>query len=110
MGAAIFQVLALSVVSQIATFATPFHLPLVVDEAIGRADRSRLTVLALGFGALAVLHAALEALRNWVLRPLGPMMSFQVVGNFVGTCCGCRCRSSKSGMWGTSRCASCRTT
>lgn len=83
MGAAIFQVLALSVVFQIATFAMPFHLQLVVDEAIGRADRSLLTVLALGFGALAVLHAALEALRNWVLRLLGSMMSFQVVGNIV---------------------------
>ncbi|MFV0333779.1 MAG: cysteine peptidase family C39 domain-containing protein, partial [Tropicimonas sp.] len=63
MGRAVVQVLALSVVFQIATFAMPFHLQLVVDEAIGRADRSLLTVLALGFGALTVLHAALEALR-----------------------------------------------
>ncbi|MFV0493130.1 MAG: peptidase domain-containing ABC transporter [Pseudorhodobacter sp.] len=83
MGAAIFQVLLLSVVFQIATFAMPFHLQLVVDEAIGRADSSLLTVLALGFGALSVLHAGLEALRNWVLRLLGSMMSFQVVGNIV---------------------------
>ncbi|MFV0336166.1 MAG: peptidase domain-containing ABC transporter, partial [Tropicimonas sp.] len=83
MGRAVVQVLALSVVFQIATFAMPFHLQLVVDEAIGRADRSLLTVLALGFGALTVLHAALEALRNWVLRLLGSMMSYQVVGNIV---------------------------
>lgn len=83
MGRAIAQVLALSLVFQIATFAMPFHIQLVVDEAIGRSDRSLLTVLALGFGALAVLHAALEALRNWVLRLLGSMMSFQIVGNIV---------------------------
>ncbi len=83
MGRAIFQVLALSLVFQIATFAMPFHIQLVVDEAIGRSDKSLLTVLALGFGALTVLHAALEALRNWVLRLLGSMMSFQIVGNIV---------------------------
>ena len=83
MGSAVFQVLALSLVFQIATFALPFHIQLVVDEAIGRSDKSLLTVLALGFGALTVLHAGLEALRNWVLRLLGSMMSFQVVGNIV---------------------------
>ncbi|MDO5614014.1 MAG: peptidase domain-containing ABC transporter [Paracoccus sp. (in: a-proteobacteria)] len=83
MGAAIFQVLALSLVFQIATFALPFHIQLVVDEAIGRSDRDLLVVLALGFGALTLLHAGLEALRNWVLRLLGSMMSFQIVGNIV---------------------------
>ncbi|MDM7459459.1 MAG: peptidase domain-containing ABC transporter [Paracoccus sp. (in: a-proteobacteria)] len=83
MGRAIFQVLALSVVFQIVTFALPFQIQLVVDEAIGRADQSLLTVLALGFGALTVLHAGLEALRNWVLRLLGSMMSFQIVGNIT---------------------------
>lgn len=80
---AIMQVLAVSLVFQIATFAIPFHVQLVVDEAIGRADRNLLTVLALGFGALTVLHAALEALRDWILRLLGSMMSFQIVGNIV---------------------------
>lgn len=82
-GQAIAQVLVLSLVFQIATFILPFHLQLVVDEAIGRADRDLLTVLALGFGALTVLHMGLEALRNWILRLLGSMMSFQVVGNIV---------------------------
>ena len=82
-GSAIFQVLILSLVFQIATFALPFQIQLVVDEAIGRADKNLLTVLALGFGALTLLHAALEALRNWVLRLLGSMMTFQTVGNIV---------------------------
>ncbi|MFV0409394.1 MAG: peptidase domain-containing ABC transporter [Paracoccus sp. (in: a-proteobacteria)] len=83
MGRAVFQVLLLSMVFQVVTFIVPFQIQLVVDEAIGRSDQSLLTVLALGFGALTVLHAGLEALRNWVLRLLGSMMSFQVVGNIV---------------------------
>ncbi|WP_205962131.1 peptidase domain-containing ABC transporter [Paracoccus siganidrum] len=77
------QVLVVSLLLQIATFALPFHIQLVVDEAIGRADANLLPVLALGFGALTLLHAGLDALRAWILRLLGSMMSFQVVGNIV---------------------------
>lgn len=80
---AIFQVLALSFTLQIAAFALPFQIQLVVDEAIGRADKDLLTVLALGFGALTLVHAGLEAIRAWMLRILGSMMLFQVVGNLV---------------------------
>lgn len=83
LGGAIAQVLVLSLVFQIVTFALPFQIQLVVDEAIGRADDSLLTILALGFGALTLLHAGLEALRNWVLRLLGSMFSYQMVGNIV---------------------------
>lgn len=82
-GTAIAQVLALSLVFQVVTFAMPFQIQLVVDDAIGRADSSLLTILALGFGGLALLHAGLEALRDWVLRLLGSMFSYQTVGNIV---------------------------
>lgn len=77
------QVLLLSFLFQLVTFVLPFQMQLVVDEAIGRSDRNLLTVLALGFGALVVIHAGLEALRNWVLRLMGALLSFQVVGNIV---------------------------
>lgn len=80
---AITQVLLLSAAYQIVTFALPFHIQLVVDEVVARGDRNLLVVLALGFGALTLLHAGLEALRNWVLHLLGSAMSFQVVGNIV---------------------------
>lgn len=80
---AIFQVLALSLAFQIASFGIPFQIQLVVDEAIGRADQDLLTVLALGFGALFIVHSGLEAIRAWVVRILGSMMLFQIVGNLV---------------------------
>ncbi|HEX2147272.1 MAG TPA: cysteine peptidase family C39 domain-containing protein, partial [Pseudorhizobium sp.] len=80
---AIFQILALSIAFQIAAFALPFQIQLVLDEAIGRTDRDLLTTLALGFGALTVVHASLEAIRSWILRVLGSTMMFQVVGNIV---------------------------
>ncbi|WP_348637261.1 peptidase domain-containing ABC transporter [Caulobacter sp. NIBR1757] len=75
------QVTALSAVLQIAAFAAPFQIQLVVDEAIGHSDQSLLSVLALGFGALLVIQAALEALRNWALQILGNTLTYQMVGN-----------------------------
>jgi ATP-binding cassette subfamily B protein RaxB len=82
-GGAFTQVLLLSLALQIIAFALPFQLQLVVDEAIFRSDADLLTVLALGFGALVVVQAGLEALRNWALKTFGYLLTFQVVGNLV---------------------------
>lgn len=78
---ALFQVMGLSVALQVAAFAMPFQMQLVVDEAIGRADRDLLTVLAIGFGALVIVQASIEALRAWTLQIFGQMLTFQMVGN-----------------------------
>lgn len=80
---AVAHVLALTVALQIAVFAMPFQLQLVVDEVVFRADRELLTVLALGFGALVIVQAVIEALRSWTLTAVGSMVSFQIVGNLV---------------------------
>ena len=83
MGGAIAQVLALSAVLQIAAFAAPFQIQLVVDEAVFHGDQDLLVVLALAFGALVVVQASVEALRGWALRVFGHLLSFQIVGNLV---------------------------
>lgn len=83
LSSALAQVLALSLALQIAVFAAPFYLQLVVDDAVLHADRDLLMVLALGFGALILVQAAIEALRSWALRVFGQQMAFQVVGNLV---------------------------
>ena len=80
---AFFQILGLSLALQVAVFAMPFQMQLVVDEAIFRADRDLLTVLAIGFGALVIVQATIEALRAWALQVFGQMLSFQMVGNLV---------------------------
>ncbi len=80
---AFFQILGLSLVLQVVVFAMPFQMQLVVDEAIFRADRDLLTVLALGFGALVIVQAMIEGLRAWALQVFGQMLSFQMVGNLV---------------------------
>lgn len=80
---AFFQILGLSVALQVAAFAMPFQMQLVVDEGVFRADRDLLSVLAIGFGALVILQASIEALRAWALQMFGQMLSFQMIGNLV---------------------------
>lgn len=81
--AALTEVLLLSLALQIAAFAMPFQLQLVVDEAVFRADADLLKVIAVGFLLLVILQAGIEALRNWALRVFGHVLTFQVVGNLV---------------------------
>ncbi|MEM7005900.1 MAG: peptidase domain-containing ABC transporter [Pseudomonadota bacterium] len=82
-GAALFQILGLSIALQIAVFAAPFYLQLTVDEALQSADRNLVTVLAFGFGALLVIQVCISTLRSWALQSLGFLLSFQMVGNLV---------------------------
>ena len=80
---ALAQVIALSAVLQIAAFAAPFQIQLVIDEALFHSDPDLLLVIALAFGALAVVQASTEALRGWALQVFGHLLSFQIVGNLV---------------------------
>lgn len=80
---ALIQVLILSTALQIATFAAPFQLQLVVDEALAQADRDLLLVIALAFGGLILVQALIEALRGWALQVFGHLLSFQITGNLV---------------------------
>jgi ATP-binding cassette subfamily B protein RaxB len=80
---ALAQVLVLSVALQIAAFVAPLQMQLVIDEAIATVDRDLLTVIALGFGALVIMQAGVEALRSWALRVFGHLLSFQISGNLV---------------------------
>jgi ATP-binding cassette subfamily B protein RaxB len=77
------QVLILSLALQVVTFAAPFQLQLVVDQALFRSDADLLTVLALAFGGLALIQAGLDSLRGWALRIYGQLFTFQVMGNLV---------------------------
>lgn len=77
------QILILSIALQIVVFVAPFQIQLVVDEAIGRADKSLLPIIALGFASVVVLHALIEALRAYSLQVFGQLMKFQMIGNLV---------------------------
>lgn len=77
------QLIGLSLALQLVTFAFPFQLQLVIDEGVGRSDAAMLTLIAIGFGSLVLLQAAIELLRGWTLQMAGTLLSFQMVGNLV---------------------------
>jgi len=78
---AIVQTLLLSLILQIIVLASPFYLQLVVDEAVVKFDTQLLFVLALGFGALAIINTLTTMMRSWVILYFGHQMSFQLVSN-----------------------------
>ena len=80
---AVAGVLVLSLALQVAAFVAPLQMQLVVDQALAEADHDLLLVIALGFGALVVIQAGIEALRSWALRVFGHLLSFQITGNLV---------------------------
>lgn len=73
----ITQVLVLAVALEIFALVSPFFLQWVVDEAVVSADGDLLLTLALGFGLLMLLQAAIGAVRSWVLMHLGTMANVQ---------------------------------
>lgn len=77
------QIIALSLVLQVAVFAAPFFNQLVIDEAIARSDLDLLAVLAIGFGLLGLIQVGVVALRAYALQVIGQLMGFQMVGNLV---------------------------
>lgn len=77
------QIIALSVGLQLLAFAMPFQMQLVIDEGALRGDAGLLVTIAIAFSGLVVLHAAIEALRAWLIQTTGQLLSFQMVGNVV---------------------------
>ena len=79
----LWQIVFLTVIIQAITILTPLYIQLVVDEAIIDADQNLLLVLALAFGALALLNSISEYVRNWVVLVLAQNLSFQMIANVV---------------------------
>ncbi len=74
--------LLLSLALQIATFAAPFQVQLIVDQALYRSDGD-LLVVRRSVLARSLWRSWVEALRNWSLRVYGQTLTFQIMGNLV---------------------------
>ena len=72
------QILALAALLEILIIAAPFYMQLTVDEVIARGDAELLTVLALGFGLLALVTVAATALRAHVVLVVQNALDFQI--------------------------------
>ena len=77
------QVLALSIIFQLAAFALPFQLQIAVDQGVARSDLSFLSVIAVGFAGLVAIQCTVQLIRDWALLSLGQLLTFQMLGNVV---------------------------
>lgn len=80
---AILQIILLSIAFQLVAFALPLQIQLVIDNAIVNSDQELLPLIAVGFLALFILHALIEAIRGWLLQLTGQQLILQVIGNLT---------------------------
>src|SRR5262245_11585074 len=78
-GAALAQILVLSLILQLMVIASPFYMQIAVDEVIAKGDADLLLVLALGFGGVAAISIAATALRSCILLVLQNTLALQMV-------------------------------
>src|SRR5690606_21068033 len=78
---AMAQVVVLALVLQLFLLLGPFYMQWVVDHALVAQDRDLVTVLGVGFLLLALLQAAVTALRAWLLMVLGTTLNLQILAN-----------------------------
>jgi len=81
LGGALTQILLLALVLEIFSIVAPLFKQLVVDHVIVASDRDLLVVLALGFGLLLVVQAAVNTARSWAILYLGTTLNVQLVRN-----------------------------
>jgi ATP-binding cassette, subfamily B, bacterial CvaB/MchF/RaxB len=71
------QIVVLALALEVFSLASPLFLQWTVDDVIVSADKSLLTTLALGFGLLIVLRAAVSAVRAWAILYMQTTISVQ---------------------------------
>jgi ATP-binding cassette subfamily B protein RaxB len=70
------QILALSIALQTFALAMPAYLQLAIDQVVPARDGQLLALLAIAFGAIAVVHAATTAFRAWCVFYFGTRLNF----------------------------------
>jgi ATP-binding cassette, subfamily B, bacterial CvaB/MchF/RaxB len=77
------KALILSLAFQLLVLTTPFYVQLVIDRSVSQGDAETLLPLAIGFGLLILLRAAVAWLRTRVLLAFGALLGAQLMSNVV---------------------------
>lgn len=84
LGRGLTQILLLALALETIAITLPFFLQWVIDHTLASADRDLLTTLALGFGLLVFIQAAISAVRGWFVVAISTQLNFQWLGNVFG--------------------------
>lgn len=77
------QTLALTVVLQAFTLASPYYMQLALDSVVPSLDKDLLVVLAVGFGLFTIFNAGASLLRSFVLLSIGTTMGYALAANLA---------------------------
>ncbi|MEG3091652.1 peptidase domain-containing ABC transporter [Sphingomonas sp. PB1R3] len=80
---AVAQVLALTLVLQAFTLASPYYIQLALDSVVPALDSNLLAVLAFGFGLFTLFNAGASLLRGLVLLSVGTTMGYGLATNLA---------------------------
>lgn len=75
------NILIVSLVMQLVALSIPFFTQIAIDTIIPSYDYDLLTVLAIGFGMLALIGLAASWLRGLIIASLNASLSYQIVLN-----------------------------
>jgi hypothetical protein len=78
MASPLAQVFTLSVILELLAIAAPFYMQITVDEVVARGDVDLMLALALGFGLLAAIKVATDALRSHIVLVVQSAVHFQM--------------------------------
>ncbi|MGI2107724.1 peptidase domain-containing ABC transporter [Shewanella frigidimarina] len=73
----------LSILLQVFALVTPYYMQWVVDEVLISQDKPLLTVLALGFGLLAIINVLTTGIRSWLVLRVSSLLNMQMGGNLL---------------------------
>ncbi len=76
-GPALAQIALVAFLLELIAVVAPLYSQLVIDEALSSGNRDLLTVLALGFGLLVLIQAAVGCCRSWMVIYLSHHVSLQ---------------------------------
>ncbi|TAG81511.1 MAG: peptidase domain-containing ABC transporter, partial [Burkholderiales bacterium] len=76
---ALWRLFIAAIVFEVFAIAMPWLTQLTVDEVLVSADRSLMTVLAIGFVLIVLIQGCIMALRGWLLVHLTTTLSLQVL-------------------------------
>jgi len=78
------QIFAISLGIELCGLLAPLYVQWVVDHALISGDKNLITLLAMGFGLVALTHVAVGALRSWVVLNFSTGISVQWSVNVFG--------------------------
>jgi ATP-binding cassette subfamily B protein RaxB len=76
-GRAALQVLAISLVLEVATIAMPIGFQLILDEVVVAADYDLLTLIVVALGLFLLLQVAAGLAREWITMLIGSSLTLQ---------------------------------